>query len=510
MLHDPSGPKGSLDTVAAESLDANETAIRDAVGIQPRSAAVRLAPLHSVASLLTSAVVHLVLLVLLALVVVHGPPKTSLQLVVDTQPDTNVPLDSLLIPLPDIDALTVAPQNVQPFEQELHAPGLPALAPTAGTPAPAAGVRRDAARADHLASLMRPHHLPVGGGLGGRDPDNRAQLVTLRGGTAASEQAVERGLQWLAAHQREDGSWRFNHRDSICQGLCRHPGSHASTTGATALALLPFLGAGYTSEQGPYQEVVKKGLYYLTGRMLITPKGGDLQEGTMYAHGLASIVLCEAYAMTGDPALREPAQQAVDFICAAQHPQGGWRYHPGQAGDTTVFGWQIMALKSARLANLDVPSVVIDNAMRYLDSVQEQGGATYGYQGPGKQPSPTAIGLLSRMYYGWSRDDGRLARGVGYVDALGPSKTDMYFNYYATQVMHHFQGSLWDRWNERLREHLIATQAHQGHESGSWYFPDPHGQVGGRLYTTAMCLMTLEVYYRHMPLYDDPTVETGF
>jgi hypothetical protein len=330
------------------------------------------------------------------------------------------------------------------------------------------------------------------------------------GGTPESENAVELGLQWLAAHQREDGSWRFDLTDAPCAGRCRHPGTVATTTGATSLALLPFLGAGYTTEQGPYQDVVNKGLYYLTSRMLLTPQGGDLQEGTMYAQGLSAIVLCEAYAMTGDRNLRAPAQQAIDFICNAQHEQGGWRYYPGQPGDTTVFGWQIMALKSARLANLEVPSPVIENAMRYLDRVQTQNGAAYGYQKPDKDASPTAIGLLARMYYGWHRDDPRLARGVGYLVATGPSPTDVYFNYYGSQVLHHYQGSDWERWNERLREHLIATQEKEGHERGSWYFPDRHGSIAGRLYTTAMGVMTLEVYYRHMPLYGDPAVEVGF
>jgi hypothetical protein len=125
---------------------------------------------------------------------------------------------------------------------------------------------------------------------------------------------------------------------------------------------------------------------------------------------------------------------------------------------------------------------------------------------PGQQPGPTAIGLLSRRYQGWSRFDQRLAHGVQYLDQLGPSRSDMYFNYYATQVQHHYQGTGWNTWNEALRESLIAAQSRQGHEHGSWYFEDKHGQQGGRLYTTAMCLMILEVYYRHMPLYGEQAV----
>ena len=122
-------------------------------------------------------------------------------------------------------------------------------------------------------------------------------------------------------------------------------------------------------------------------------------------------------------------------------------------------------------------------------------------------PVPTAVGLLARMYLGWPREDSRLARGVYYLEKLGPSRTDMYFNYYATQVLHHYEGSGWHAWNTTLRDRLVATQSRRGHEHGSWYFHDEHGQSGGRLYTTAMCVMILEVYYRHMPLYGRRAVE---
>jgi len=346
-----------------------------------------------------------------------------------------------------------------------------------------------------------------GGGYEGRDPDSRARMVQIRGGTPASEDAVARGLAWLAAHQRPDGSWRFDHRDGACGGLCGNPGTVASTTASTGLALLPFLGAGETIEGSQYCEVVERGLYYLTSRIIMGGHGGDLQEGTMYAQGIATIALCEAYAMTEDESLRTPAQAAIDFICHAQHEQGGWRYYPGQPGDTTVFGWQIMALKSARLAGLRVPEEVFARAETFLDSVQQQEGAYYGYMKPDRQPTPTAVGLLSRMYFGWDQDDPRLAVGVEYLQKLGPSRSDVYFNYYAHQVMHHYEVAGWDAWNREMRDRLIATQARRGHEHGSWYFNNEHAESGGRLYTTAMCIMILEVYYRHMPLYGEAAVK---
>lgn len=355
--------------------------------------------------------------------------------------------------------------------------------------------------------LLRGTGEPSGGGFTGRRRPLRQQLLRERGGTPASEEAVARGLAWLALHQRTDGSWRFNHHDGPCGGQCANPGTVGSTTAATGLALLPFLGAGEVESNSPYKPVVDRGLYYLAGRMQLTPHGGDLQEGTMYAQGIATIALCEAYGMTREPSLRPLAQHAIDFICHAQHRGGGWRYYPGQPGDTTVFGWQFMAIKSARLAGLHVPREVIYKAERYLDSMQTGDGAFYGYLAADKQPTPTAVGLLSRMYLGWRQDNSALATGVGYLEKLGPSRTDMYFNYYATQVLHHAESPGWPRWNETLRERLIATQSRRGHESGSWHFRDEHGDEGGRLYTTAMCLMILEVYYRHLPLYGERAAE---
>jgi hypothetical protein len=347
------------------------------------------------------------------------------------------------------------------------------------------------------------HAFAPGAGFGGRDPYARPRL-SAKGGTPQSEAAVERGLAWLAAHQRENGSWNFDHQNDVCRGECRNPGNFPSTTAATGLALLPFLGAGHTHNTGRYRDVVQRGIYYLGSKMIVTDDGGDLREDSMYAQGIATIALCECYAMTKDEALRPYAQSAIDFILYAQdHNGGGWRYMPGQPGDTTVTGWQVMALRCGELAGLRVPTPPIALIEKFLDSVQSDHGAGYGYQSTDPGRTTTSVGLLCRMFLGWPRDTRPLIRGISSIERVGPHPTDMYFNYYATQVMHHFGGSPWIHWNRQMRDYLVQTQATVGHETGSWYFgDDDYGKIGGRLCATSLAIMTLEVYYRYLPIYE--------
>ncbi len=346
----------------------------------------------------------------------------------------------------------------------------------------------------------------VSGALAGRGRTARAEMVRLGGGTAESEDAVERGLRWIMAQQRPDGGFSFRHLRGA-----RNPGTESSRTAATALCMLPYLGAGYTHQEGPYRDVVQRGMYYLVRSARQTQHGADLQNGTMYAQGLATIALCEAYAMTGDPALKGLAEQAMRFVLFAQDPKGGgWRYTPGEPGDTTVTGWQLMALKSAQMAGLSVPSPTLVGVRRFLDGVQSEYGANYGYMDAKPGETTTAIGLLCRMYTGWDRDHHALRRGVEDLDQWGPSKDNMYLNYYATQVLHHYGGEPWKRWNPVMRDYLVATQSDDGHEAGSWHFSGGHGNVGGRLYNTAMAVMTLQVYYRYMPLYTDHAITDTF
>jgi hypothetical protein len=350
--------------------------------------------------------------------------------------------------------------------------------------------------------------VPMKGKLDNRAPDKRSEAVHYRGGTPKSEEAVEAGLRWLAAHQRDDGSWRFNHVNENCMHYCSHAGTEASTTASTGLALLPFLGAGYTHKQGEYQDLVQRALDYLRNQAVTSEHGYDLRHGSMYGQALATITLCEAYGLTRDEVLKPTAQGGIQFILYCQDSTGGgWRYSPGEPGDTTVTGWMLMALKSGQMAGLDVPTPAFRLAEKFLVSVQNVDGSQYGYMTHKPQPTTSAVGLLCRMYTGWKRDNPALQKGMAHLARLGPHKGNLYFNYYATQCMFHWGGLDWDGWNPKMRELLLKSQDQAGHSAGSWYFTDAYGDKGGRLYNTALAVMVLEVYYRYLPLYTENAVK---
>ena len=351
----------------------------------------------------------------------------------------------------------------------------------------------------------------IAAGFSMRKTESRREAIQSLGGSEDSEQAVERGLKWLAKHQAPDGHWGIH--DLHCQDhQCTGHGSFQSNTAATGLSLLAFLGAGYTHQSGEHQAVVDRGIKWLVQHQ---KKDGDLFADEsefvwFYSHGMASIALCEAYGLTKDPALREPAQKALNFIVASQHPQfGGWRYRPQFESDTSVSGWQLMALKSGEMAGLTVPKDVYAGVSNWLDSVESKTTKGQFAYHPSRPASlaMTAEGLLMRQYLGAVRTDARLVAGADYLRQHLPdlADRDAYYWYYATQVMFHMQGAHWDEWNTRLRDTLVSTQLKDGDPNGSWSpdrpTPEKWGAAGGRHYVTCMNLLMLEVYYRHLPLY---------
>ncbi|TWT76394.1 hypothetical protein CA13_68880 [Planctomycetes bacterium CA13] len=373
-----------------------------------------------------------------------------------------------------------------------------------------------------LQTLAATHGAP----MSSRGAEMKRKLLRDYGGSEQSESAVGQALKWLSLHQMPNGAWTFHH-NTVCRNRCGDPGEPNrwdANNAATSFALLPFLGAGQTHMSGEYRDRIRAGLLFLANNGKPGKQQGmpvlDLSEGSgnMYSHGLASITLCEAYAMTGDPALAAPAQASLNYIIYAQCRDGGWRYRPKhpEGGDTSVTGWQIMALKSGHMGHLVIPPTTIQGSMAFLDKVQSNNGSRYGYDKPtaGFRPSNTAIGLLCRMYTGWDKTHPGIIAGVKDVANKGVDKEDIYYDYYAAQVLRHYGGLEWDKFNVELRDWLVAVQSQKPGEKGSWHFPNSRAnrgpREGGRLASTAFATMILEVYYRHMPLYADSAAEDDF
>ncbi|MEK6261185.1 MAG: prenyltransferase/squalene oxidase repeat-containing protein [Planctomycetota bacterium] len=375
----------------------------------------------------------------------------------------------------------------------------------------------------------------VSGALGGRGTGGRGRGGGAGddgggGGTKDSdgERAITSGLMWLKRQQKSDGHWELH------QGYPDVGFSYRKTdTGATALALLAFLGHGDTHQAGEHKDVAAKGLKWL--RSIQDPASGDLhdmrqEEGrpsAMYAHILGTIVLCEALALTGDNELRQPAERAIKYILMAQHPtDGGWKYRPllpEGRGDLSVTGWALMALHTARMAGIEIPQEEFERASRFLDLVQAKGTARYKYEPTTPDNKATAAltaeALLCRQWLGWPKNFPQMTAGVKYVLAeeeplsWSGGRRNVYGWYYTAQMLHNLGGDDWIRWNTAAREAIIKNQAGgtttAGKDTrGSWNpnsppgDPNEHTGEGGRLYVTALCILILETPYRHQPLYE--------
>ena len=482
-------------------------------------------------SFLLSLVVHVILVLVLALLTTSlhtglRPLQISTsEGELDTAALSSVTFDSAAMSLDSMPSATSTESvseiklNVSESEVQLAEVVAPALARDLSTKnwVPAASM---AASSTSKSSLSKSggSDLFAGSSLEGRSSGNRKGLALKNGGSKESEAAVDAALVWFAAHQAVDGSWSTDMMDKPCNGQCRHGTvdiGKPKRIAATGLALLCFLGAGHTHKEGDYKDVVYKAINYLTSAIKSSspnvrdfrPTGrflDDNSEYEMYEHGIAVLAMCEAYEMTGDSILRSPCDNGIDFIQRSQHPDGSWGYRPGTSGDLSIVGWQMMALKSVRKIGMKVRPEVIQRADKFLDSQQSDNGSYYGYRSTQKEACTTAIGLMLRLYRGWSRTDPRVLKGVQYIADLGPSSDGIYYNYYATQLLFHMKFEKWAQWNVLNRDYLVREQARDGHEKGSWYFGRSHfNQVGGRLYCTAMATLTLEVYYRFMPIYSE-------
>ncbi len=469
--------------------------------------------------------------------VVTTAPETSEQ-----QPEEELTPDWELAAEPPLVAPEVEPLEAPEFEPweapKLEPPETPA-APLQETPLPSplpsekpdTEVRESAsemvAKKAQEPSPQEPHPEPDSAAASKTETDvpdtysdrfakDRDELAETRGGSAQTERAVQAALGWLAKVQSENGGWdasRFGagKEDRVLGEDRQHAGVRADT-GVSGLALLAFLGSGHTHLRGPYAQDVASGLEYL--RQSQRSDGslyGDAQMfARMYCHSMATFAVCEAYAMTQDKRLAHMARAAVRYTLSMQHPaDGGWRYRRGDTGDTSQLGWQLMTLKSAELASINVPDITWTRVESFLRRVRRGsvgGLAAYRPDGPASR-TMTAEALYCRQLLQGSEvyplDPAAVREATHSITEKLPTAADrnLYFWYYASLALHNNQhqspaaAQAWDEWNQHLTTALVTTQQNDG----SWDSNTTWGGYGGRVYTTALSALCLEVYYRYTP-----------
>jgi len=425
-----------------------------------------------------------------------SPPLAELPLVsLPTKPPATLPLESVVEVPAD-----VAPryaESVQAAEQTSRRAGEQAgekVVPVSSVPPP-------------VSSAAPPDLYRL------RFSNDRAGIVESAGGNPDTEAAVKLALEWLVANQEADGRWSAARheagRGAPQQGQNRGDTGIDADTGITGLAVLALLGAGHTHLEGDHRLAVQHGLEFLISSQRTDGclAGNARLFASMYCHGMATLALAEAMAVTRDPRLKPFVERAVSYTVAAQHSGGGWRYQPGDVGDMSQFGWQIMGLKSAELAGVNVPDITRHRAQRFLQTVSSgrHGGLASYRANERSSRTMTAEALLCRYLLETSPAAATRDEATSFLLQELPSSgaVNVYYWYYGTLALRFTGGASWQRWNESLQKGLLQSQRHDARLTGSWDPDRVWGSYGGRVYQTALSALCLESYYR----YDTAAIE---
>lgn len=363
---------------------------------------------------------------------------------------------------------------------------------------------------------------------------DREEFIAGVGGTPVSEQAVAAGLEWLARHQAADGHWGPDclgpdgsrcEKEHACGGARGGPYEAA----LTGLAVLAFQAGGHYDFNGkPYSDNVRRGLDWLAARQgpngEVVGSSNHIDQGPsgsihydqhyMYEHAIATFALAEACALAR-AATRHPdekylaaATKALRFIEEQQHNDGGWRYTPEKTdpSDASVSGWVMLALKTAKEADLKVREDTISRMTGLFDRLADPLTGRTHYQGTNYiTHATTGVGMMVDEFIKHEPQSDLVRLGAAYLAdeaEAGWGKgnqrmSDFYLWYNCTLAMFMAGGDTWDRWNSVLRDHLVSLQVHSsGCDRGSWEPNDRWGGTGGRIYSTALGVLSLEVYYR--------------
>ena len=351
------------------------------------------------------------------------------------------------------------------------------------------------------------------------------------GGTPGSERAVRQGLRWLSIHQSPNGLWDPYGYQRQCPSMNACPGAAAKShgdlsVGVSGLVMVAYIGNGHTPTRGEFKETVARGLDALRKRQDSDGcVGGQAGKKYMYNHALGTLALVEMYSVTGDEELKVDAERALAFLYRTQQVRdGGWDYlaEQGRRSDTSVSGWCVLALKAAKSAGLDVPERVWKGAHDYMRGMTDPTGDVRYTTWPSEIDNEgeleqrgvamMAVGLASRLFLGESRKGAMVQRMAERIRLEPPDPAivtareayghEMYYWYYATLAMFQMGGVHWAGWNDTTRDMVVKLQRLDGHAAGSF---DPANSFGGReagrVYSTAICVLILETYYRYLPIY---------
>ena len=348
-----------------------------------------------------------------------------------------------------------------------------------------------------------------------------------RNGGKAPARSIELGLKWLRDHQDEDGKWdsdgfmKHDEEGEPCDGA----GNGVHDVGATGLALLAFLGEGSTMRSGPYRENIKNGVRWLRANQQDNGLfGTNASNDYIYGHAIAAYAMCEAYGLSNYTTLKRYAQKGLNYLESHRNPYSVWGYQPrGNGNDTSVTGWCIMAYESGKYFDLQVN----DNALKlcnvWLDQVTDSTGRA-GYRKVGEPSSRhpgdhmtrfptekgeamTAVSLFCRFFMGQDpKEKTTMTDAANLIMAKPPvwdeqgGSIDHYYWYYATYAMYQMGGDYWKDWSKKVNTAVVKNQRLDGNFTGSWDPVGVWGDDGGRVYSTATLVLTLQAYYRYTTL----------
>lgn len=341
---------------------------------------------------------------------------------------------------------------------------------------------------------------------------------------ASVESSIDRGLEWLAGQQQEDG---------------RFPSEDAIQPAVTSMAVMAFLSRGHTPDHGRYGARLSKAIDFVLSTqrrhgefslLPVEPPASHMLPGqtSTYNHSIAGLMLGEVYGMTsGDRSrkIESALNRALIYHREVQTRKklaptdiGGWRYGfpdgPDAASDMSVTGWALMFLRSARNAEFNVPKLYVDEGLDFVERCYEKDPknhglgvfryrpATAGEAGPPQVTLANTASAMLTLILGGRQDQESVAVGVKWFmsrDYPRQWQTSYYYlsTYYSSQAMAQVGGEAWNHIFPQISRGLLAEQA----KNGSWPAEVSNERKFGSAYTTSLAILALTPPYQLLPIY---------